>query len=375
MMARPRKYNVDVPGLSCYTDARTKKVYWRYKHPLTKKFHGLGDNEEEAAAIAKDANTRLSEQLLRNTLAVRDKLSRAVGGSISVSTWLDRYLKIQEERKEANEITKNTVKQKFAPVKAMRAALATKPIREVDTRDIADILDDYKNRGHSRMAQVVRTTLIDVFKEAQHAGEVPPGYNPAEATKNPYNRIDRERMILEEFNTMLAVIAPPFEYMKNAMLLALVTGQREGDISKMQFSDIWDDHLHVEQIKTGAKVAIPLSLHCAAIGMTLGQVITQCRDNIVSPHLVHYTHNTAMARRGGMVTANTISSSFKKIRDLSGLVWDKGTPPSFHEIRSLAERVYREQNVNTKDLLGHKSQRQTDRYNDDRGRDWKVVGV
>lgn len=33
------------------------------------------------------------------------------------------------------------------------------------------------------MAQVVRTTLIDVFKEAQHAGEVPPGYNPAEATK------------------------------------------------------------------------------------------------------------------------------------------------------------------------------------------------
>ncbi|PIJ48386.1 hypothetical protein BV501_17355, partial [Erwinia sp. OAMSP11] len=42
------------------------------------------------------------------------------------------------------------------------------------TRDIADILDDYKKQGHSRMAQVVRTTLIDVFKEAQHAGEVPP---------------------------------------------------------------------------------------------------------------------------------------------------------------------------------------------------------
>lgn len=70
----------------------------------------------------------ISEQLLHNTLAVRDKLSRAVGGSISVSTWLDRYLKIQEERIEANEITKNTVKQKLAPVKAMRAALATKPI-------------------------------------------------------------------------------------------------------------------------------------------------------------------------------------------------------------------------------------------------------
>ena len=29
------------------------------------------------------------------------------------------------------------------------------------------------------------------------------------------------------------------------MLLALVTGQRLGDISRMKFSDIWDDHLHV----------------------------------------------------------------------------------------------------------------------------------
>lgn len=200
-------------------------------------------------------------------------------------------------------------------------------------------------------------------------------YNPAEATKNPHNRIGRERMILDEFNTMLSVTPPPFEYMKNAMLLGLVTAQRQGDISKMQFSDVWDGHLHVEQIKTGAKVAIPLSLRCDAIGMTTEQVITQCRDHIVSPYLVHYTHNTAMARRGGMVKPNTISTSFKKIRELSGLSWSKGTPPSFHEIRSLAERLYREQKINTRDLLGHKSQRQTDRYNDDRGKEWRVVGA
>lgn len=76
-----------------------------------------------------------------------------------------------------------------------------------------------------------------------------------------------------------------------------------------------------------------------------------------------------------MVKANTISTSFKKIRELSGLSWDKGSPPTFHEIRSLSERVYREQKVNTKDLLGHKSQHQTDRYNDARGKEWKVVGI
>lgn len=136
-------------------------------------------------------------------------------------------------------------------------------------------------------------------------------------------------MILDEFNTMLSVTPPPFEYMKNAMLLGLVTAQRQGDISKMQFSDVWDGHLHVEQIKTGAKVAIPLSLRCDAIGMTLEQVIAQCRDHIVSPYLVHYTHNTAMARRGGMVKPNTISTSFKKFANYRGYLGARAHHPVF----------------------------------------------
>ena len=50
------------------------------------------------------------------------------------------------------------------------------------------------------------------------------------------------------------------------MLLAIVTGQRPGDISDMKFSDIWDDMLHIEQEKTGVKLAIPLSVRCQAIG-------------------------------------------------------------------------------------------------------------
>ena len=52
--------------------------------------------------------------------------------------------------------------------------------------------------------------------------------------------------------------------MGNAMLLALVTGQRLGDISNIKFSDIWDDLLHVEQEKTGSRLAIPLDLKCDA---------------------------------------------------------------------------------------------------------------
>lgn len=37
----------------------------------------------------------------------------------------------------------------------------------------------------------VRSVLIDVFKETQHAGETPPGYNPAFATKQPRRKVTR----------------------------------------------------------------------------------------------------------------------------------------------------------------------------------------
>ncbi|EFE93974.1 hypothetical protein HMPREF0758_4069 [Serratia odorifera DSM 4582] len=36
-------------------------------------------------------------------------------------------------------------------------------------------------------------------------------------------------------------------------------------------------------------------------------------------------------------------------------------------------RLYRAQGINTQHLLGHKSQQQTDRYNDDRGKDWLTI--
>lgn len=88
-------------------------------------------------------------------------------------------------------------------------------------------------------------------------------------------------------------------YMGNAMLLALVTGQRLGDISRMKFSDIWDDHLHVIQ-KTGSKIAIPLSLRLNAIKWSLRDVVARCRDYAVSPYLVHFfvlPHRLNAARR------------------------------------------------------------------------------
>ncbi|ENR7872374.1 site-specific integrase [Escherichia coli] len=375
MAARPRKNNVSVPNLYPLYSRKVNKVYWRYKHPITGKFHALGTNETEAIAIATEANTRLAEQRTRQILAISDRIATSKGKAITTSTWLDRYQAIQNDRLKSGDIKLNTYKQKAKPVSLLRERAGLKLISAVDVRDIAQLLDEYIAAGQPRMAQVVRSVLIDVFKEAQHYGEVPPGYNPALATKQPRRKITRQRLSLEEWKKIFDIADASHRYMGNAMLLALVTGQRLGDISRMKFSDIWDDHLHVIQEKTGSKIAIPLSLRLNAINWSLRDVVARCRDYAVSPYLVHFFRTTSQAERGAQVKANTLTMNFSKARDLAGIDWGEGSPATFHEQRSLSERLYKEQGLNTQKLLGHKTQQQTDRYHDDRGKGWSKVAL
>lgn len=375
MAARPRSHKISVPNLYCKLDKRTGKIYWQYKHPLSGRFHSLGTDEAEAKQVATEANMIIAEQRTRQILSVNERLARMKGKrtDITVTEWLDKYMAIQEERLKHNELRPNSFKQKNKPVRLFREHCGLQHLKDITTLDIAEITDAIKAEGHNRMAQVVRLVLIDVFKEAQHSGHVPPGYNPAQATKQPRNKVTRQRLSLDEWKKIYTSAAQQEPYLQCGMLLALITGQRLGDICNMQFKDIWDDMLHVEQEKTGSRLAIPLDLKCDAIGLSLRDVISKCRDAVVSKYLVHFRHTSAQATRGDQVSTSSLTSTFKKARDKSGLNWDKGTAPTFHEQRSLSERLYREQGVDTQKLLGHKTQKMTDRYNDDRGKDWVVV--
>ncbi|MFS3191864.1 phage integrase Arm DNA-binding domain-containing protein, partial [Klebsiella pneumoniae] len=282
MSGRLRKKNIDIPNLYSIYHPRMKKIYWRYRHPISRKFHSLGDDEAQAKQIALEANNRIAEQRTRQILIIGDRVATMKDQSISVSTWLDRYWNIQKERLSQGEIKLATYKQKKKPIDLMRQKLALYPLANIGTRDLVSIIDEYKAIGQMRMAQVVRSVFSDIFKEAQHAGEVPPGYNPALATKRPRTRIRRQRLTLDEWHKIYDIADKQHRYMGNAMLLAIVTGQRVSDISRMRFQDIWDDHLHIIQSKTGSKVAIPLSLRNQAINVSLKEVIERCRDRIVS---------------------------------------------------------------------------------------------
>ena len=115
------------------------------------------------------------------------------------------------------------------------------------------------------------------------------------------------------------------------------------------------------------RLALPLTLRCDAIGITLKEVIDGCRDRILSPYLIHSRHQ----KQPKPMSKDNLSDYFAKARDLAGIIPPAGkTPPTFHEQRSLSERLYRAQGIDTKTLLGHKVRATTDRYNDTRGQEW-----
>lgn len=79
---------------------------------------------------------------------------------------------------------------------------------------------------------------------------------------------------------------------------------------------------------------------------------------------------------GSPIFVDRVSKRFSEVIAGLGLDWGDRTPPTFHEIRSLSERLYSLQgNVRTQELLGHRDARMTAVYHDVRGAEWVRVRV
>lgn len=367
MSPRPRKNSISIPGLYARFDRRTDKTYYQYKNPVTGKFHGLGTDKAKAEKIAATANQRIAAAETDYFLKqIDEKPAANKTRGISLKGWVVRYEKVQRTRVSNGELSEGRFKEKMRMANLLAERLGNHPLRSLEVRDFSLLLEEWLDKGQASTALNNRVVWIDLYREAQHAGEVPPGWNPPEATRKPIPKVSRARLSIEDWKAIFSV-APEGHYIRNAMLLALVAGQRREDIVRMKFSDVWDDHLHVIQGKTGMRLALPLSLYSEAVGMTLREVIAGCRDRIVSPYLIH----SQLQKKGQPMSKDNLSDYFAEARDKAGIKPPEGkTPTTFHEQRSLAERLYRAQGIDTKTLLGHKVQATTDKYNDTRWQEW-----
>lgn len=219
------------------------------------------------------------------------------------------------------------------------------------------------------MARAMRSLLRDVFMEAMAAGWA--DVNPVEVTKAARVTIKRERLTLDLWKEIYKEARQP--WLKRAMELAVLTGQRREDIANMVFKDEHDGFLHVIQSKTKARLRISTGVRLESLGLELGAVIKLCRDRVLSQHLIHHSRTISKAKAGSPIMLDTLSKEFSSARKRAAarLGLDLGkTPPTFHEMRSLAARLHAAEGRDPQMLLGHRSARMTDMYRDSRGAEW-----
>lgn len=376
MAARPRNHNISIPNLYCKLDKRNGKSYWQYKNPTTGEFVGFGTDAEAAKTAATELNRMYAEQEVNQAFALmRMKAEKSCGKpEMLLKDWVKKYTQALERHVSKKELTQKTAGERQRIATRLADRLPRVTVAAVSARDLSAIIAEYVSDDKTRMAQIVRAGWIDMFKEAQYAGVIDPGFNPAEATRKPKDEVKRQRLALEDWQKIYAQAKTT--HMENAMLLAIVTGQRLDDITNMQFSDIKNDMLHIEQGKYGARVAIPLSIRNDAINMSLRDVITKCRDRVLSKYLVHHVRNIAGVKAGDKLSSGGLSQAFSESRQLAKIKTEDGKIPStFHEQRSLSGRLYKKQGVNVQALWGHKSAKTSDLYLDERNNEWIVVAI
>lgn len=285
--------------------------------------------------------------------------------SVTVNEWMLKYEAIVLNRLAVGEIKLKTWGDYKRLIRFCSATWVEKPLNALS---ISEITAEIKQKADTApfAARRLRINLSNLFLEAQREGEIPPGHNPALLSRPLVTTVKTERLLFNEWLLIFkaaSYCAP--DYFQRAMLLAIVTGQRRADIGKMHSSHVRDGYLHIDQQKTAERIALPLTLRLASLGCTLGEVVDMCPSN-----------GWLIQHKGKPVHLWSLTRWFQKCRDSAGIEADVGKmPPSFREQRSLSERLYREQGVDTRTLLGHKYQQMTDGYNDIRGKDYRRLKI
>lgn len=341
--------------------------YFYYRNPQSKKIKGLGRDKAKAFQEARAANAQLAVMSKSSLVAWVSGIEQH-----TVSAWLDKYIPLWTEESKPAPGTLASAKRCIERVR--KSDFAHLQVSDVTTKHVADYLDNLLKESTPSVVINLRARLSDVFRLAETKGLIETGKNPVSSTSVPEYKVKRERLSLDQYLKIRAAVSG---WKANAMDLALLTGQRREDILNIKFVDYKGGFLHIIQGKTGHKLQQDGRIRLEAVGLSIDDVVKRCRDRIISKYLIHHTRTSGKYKAGDPISLDGLSDAFAIARDKAGIVaTEKGkTPPSFHEIRSLSERLYKKEYGAefSQAIMGHKHAKMTAEYDDLRGAGWNVV--
>jgi hypothetical protein len=341
--------------------------YFSWRHPVTGETFGLGRDRARAFEEALEANLKIAKP--------RERLVDRISGdrTRSVAAWEIKYQAILSKR----DLTKATrCNYRTFSRRMVKLLGAEKPIIAVSALQVSDGLNELAETL-PKTAKALRAYMKLSFDECVSQGwrDENPVRTTRIATPPP---VARARLTLDVF--MRVYESAPTEWLRNAMALALVSAQRRQDVARAHFRDFRDGGwwLIQESKKTDHphRIFIPLSIRPNGFGSSLGDVIGRARrSGTLSSYVVHQTERRGKSAPGGKLRLSTISRAFTDAVEALGIDFSPNTPPTFHEIRSLALRLYGAQGVNAQLLAGHSDPDTTAIYLNSRGTEYVKVTV
>ena len=325
--------------------------YYQYRHPTTKKKHGMGTDKFEAIQAANALNSRLIPQ--------KDLFGRVMGVTQRrISQALDDF---KTEFVDDRDYEQSTVSELMRRIRKFSDAMDAKEvvIVAINVETVSDYLDQFPIVERNR----TRSALILLFQYFGSKGWAT--WNPAEATLPRKETVKRKRLTYKQYCAIYAAASVPIQ---NAMDLSLQTLQARNEISNMRFEHIKDGFLHVVRQKTKKKTS--LAFLDIEVSEEIAKIVERCRsDNVLTHHLVHQTTGSNKRRFGKRLSPDSITRGFAAARDTLAefQVMPEEARPTFHEVRSLGSMLYRKAGWVEEDiqkLLAHTSLAMTEKYLD-----------
>lgn len=360
MAKRPGKYDANLPKNLTFRRVQ-QTFYWR--NPLTGKELSLGKiARRDAISQAIEANNFIEQNY--TPVALLEKLKGMQ--EYTLAAWLKRYDVIYKRR----ELAENTYKVRKGQIAMISEKLGSNVLTKISTRHVAEFLEFWVAQDKKTMAATMRSVLSDIFREAIVEGHIE--NNPVTPTRSAKPVVKRERLELDQYLAIRNVANTLPVWFGLSMDLALVTGQRREDLTLMRFDQIVNGRLQIDQGKTGAMISLPLDLELKAVGLRLSSVIERCRLASKTDFMI-----SAGIRKNspdGLLHPDSLTKKFVTARTGTDFRFDE-SPPTFHEIRSLAGRLYEKEKGKefAMKLLGHKSEKMTNKYLDTRGKEYVML--
>jgi integrase len=218
----------------------TRRVYWYHRATGTRLPGAKGSPEFLAAYLeaekipARDTGTVAA--LIRSYTASR-KFTHTKKGKPKAESTKKEYLRM---------------------LMALEKHFGTLPVKALESPKVNAVFIDYHEAiaiDRPREADNRMTVLSAVLNEAKRRGEIT--RNPLEGFERAYVG-DRSEIIWTETAIALFMKDAPVE-LQQAMIVAIHTGQRYGDLIRLRWSDYDGDVIRLVQSKTKAKVPVPVT--------------------------------------------------------------------------------------------------------------------